>query len=221
MAAPLHQREQRAFSAMPIIDDQKDDLQGNSGRQTDSEVETAEETPVDSSRPVIELGDLTTGHEAEVNRVKSTIITLSGAISQMRGEHIGLASDYPKLKGELRDIKLVLAKVHLKELRTIERRSSWMKSLTRLREMFQSPLTIVKARSPQTDYRSWTSKKSQRRQFEPLGISQDRPIHIVCAVGVGFGECQNWCHNVKGASLLPFMLRRRISRNSHDRPQLR
>jgi hypothetical protein len=37
----------------------------------------------------------------------------------------------------LRDIKLVLAKVHAKELRAIERRSSWMESLRLLREMFQ------------------------------------------------------------------------------------
>ena len=137
VAATLLQMEQRELSGMPIIDDQKADLQGNSGRQTDSEVETAEETSADSSRPVIELGDLTTGPEAEVNRLKSTMIMLSEEISQIRGEHVGLASDYQKLTGELRDIKLVLAKVHAKELRAIERRSSWMESLRRLREMFQ------------------------------------------------------------------------------------
>jgi hypothetical protein len=65
------------------------------------------------------------------------VITQSEEISQLRGEHVGLASDYQKLTGELRDIKLVLAKVHAKELRAIERRSSWMESLRRLREMFQ------------------------------------------------------------------------------------
>ena len=124
---------------MPTLNDQKTDLQDNSGRQADSEVETAEETPRNSSRPVIELGDLTTGPEAEVSRLKSTMTTLSGEISQMRGEHVSLASDYQKLTGELRDIKLVLAKVHAKELRAVERRGSWMESLSLLREMFQSP----------------------------------------------------------------------------------
>ena len=65
------------------------------------------------------------------------MITQSEEISQMRGEPVGLALDYQKLTGELRDIKLVLATVHAKELRAIEQRSSWMESLRRLREMFQ------------------------------------------------------------------------------------
>jgi hypothetical protein len=122
---------------MPTINNQKADLPDNSRRQTDSEVETAEETPADSSPAVIELGDLTTGAEAEVNRVKSNMLALSAGISRIRSEHVGLASDYQKLTGELRDIKLVLAKVHVKELRTIERRNSWMESLRQLRELFQ------------------------------------------------------------------------------------
>jgi len=137
LAATLLSTVFRKVSRMPTINDQKADLQDNSGRQTDSEVETAEETPADSSRPVIELGDLTTGAEAEVNRVKSNMIALSAEISRIRSEHVGLASDYQKLTGELRDIKLVLAKVHVKELRAIERRNSWMESLRLLREMFQ------------------------------------------------------------------------------------
>jgi len=137
MAATLLQTEQRELSGMPIIDDQKADLQGISGRQTDSEVETAEETSDDSSRPVIELGDLSTGAEAEVNRIKSNMIALSGEISQIRREHVRLAANYQELTGELRDIKLVLAKVHAKELRAIVRASSWMESLRLLREMFQ------------------------------------------------------------------------------------
>jgi len=65
------------------------------------------------------------------------MITQSEEISQMRGEPVGLALDYQKLTSELRDIKLVLATVHAKELRAIEQRSSWMESLRRLREMFQ------------------------------------------------------------------------------------
>jgi hypothetical protein len=122
---------------MPTVDDQKADLQGNLRRQPDCKVAADEETLPDSLHPVIELADLTTGPEAEINRLKSTMITQSEEISQIRGEHVGLALDYQKLTGELRDIKLVLAKVHAKELRTIERRRSWMESLRRLREMFQ------------------------------------------------------------------------------------
>jgi hypothetical protein len=137
MAATLLCTNFHRVSRMPTINHQKADLPVNSGRQTDSEVEADEESPTDSSRPVIELGDLTTGAEAEVNRVKSNMIALSAEISRIRSEHVGLASDYQKLTGELRDIKLVLAKVHVKELRTIERRNSWMESLRQLCEIFQ------------------------------------------------------------------------------------
>lgn len=137
MAATLLRMKLRETSPMPIINDQKADLGVKSRRQTGAEVDTAEETPADSSRPVIELGDLTTGAEAEVSRLKSGMIALSGEISQIRGEHVSLASDYQTLTGELRDIKLVLAKVHVKELRAIERCSSWMESLRLLREKFQ------------------------------------------------------------------------------------
>jgi len=137
MAATLLCTDFRHVNRMPTINHQKTDLPVNCGRQTDSEVEAAEETPADLSRPVIELGDLTTGAEAEVNRVKSNMIALSAEISRIRSEHVGLASDYQKLTGELRDIKLVLAKVHVKQLRTIERRNSWMESLRQLREIFQ------------------------------------------------------------------------------------
>ncbi len=122
---------------MRLNNDQKADSQGNSRPQPDCQVEADEETPVDSPRLAIALGDLTTGGEAEVNRLKSSMVALSGEISQIRGEHVGLASDYQKLTGELREIKLVLAKVHAKELRGIERCSSWMESLRLLREMFQ------------------------------------------------------------------------------------
>jgi hypothetical protein len=137
MATTLLCTDFRQVSRMPTLNHQKADLPDHSGRQTDSEVETVEDTPADSSRPVIELGDLTTGAEAEVNRVKSNMIALSAEISRIRSEHVGLASDYQKLTGELRDIKLVLAKVHVKELRTIERRNSWMESLRQLRKIFQ------------------------------------------------------------------------------------
>ena len=122
---------------MPLDYEQKADLRGNPQPQPDSEFDADEKIPVDAPRPVIELGDLTMGAEAEVSRLKSSMIALSGEISQIRGEHVGLASDYQKLTGELREIKLVLAQVHAKELRGIEWRSSWMESLRRLRERFQ------------------------------------------------------------------------------------
>jgi hypothetical protein len=53
------------------------------------------------------------------------VSTMSAAIDQIRNEHVRLASDCQKLTTELREIKLVLAKVHAKELRAVERRQSW------------------------------------------------------------------------------------------------
>ena len=137
MAATLLRIALGEVSRMPLNNDQESDLRGQSRQQPDSEGDADETIPTDSSRPVIELGDLTTGAEAEVNRLKTNMIALSGEISQIRVEHVGLASDYQKLTGELREIKLVLAKVHAKELRGIEWRSSWMESLRLLRELFQ------------------------------------------------------------------------------------
>ncbi len=137
MAATLLRIELGEISRMPIINDQNADLLGTSRQESDCQVEADEDTRAEASGPAIELGDLTTGPEAEVSRLKSSMITLLAEMSQIRNEHVGLASDYQKLTGELRDIKLVLAKVHAKELRGIERRSSWMESLRRLRETFQ------------------------------------------------------------------------------------
>jgi len=137
MAPPLLPMKLREISPMPLNNVKEADLPGQSRRQPDCQVEDDEKTKAESSGPVIELADLSTGAEADVGRLKSSLIALSGEIGQIRSEHVGLAADYQKLTGELRDIKLVLAKVHAKELRGIERRGSWMESLRRLREMFQ------------------------------------------------------------------------------------
>lgn len=125
------------MSRMRLYNDQKADFHDIPHQQPECQIEAEGETPVDSSRPVIALGDLTTGAEAEVSRLKSSMIALSAEFSQIRGEQAILASDCQKLTGELREIKLVLAKVHAKELRAIESRSSWLESLRLLGEVFQ------------------------------------------------------------------------------------
>ena len=114
MAATLLRLTTHRVSRMPIINDQKAELRVKSRQQPESQVDADEETPHDSSRPVIELADLTTGPEAEVNRLKASMITLSAEIGQIRNVHVQLASDYQTLTSELREIKLVLAKVQAK-----------------------------------------------------------------------------------------------------------
>jgi hypothetical protein len=122
---------------MSSVNDSKAGSRAGVPGESDQPLEASAENPVIPSGPVIELGDLTTGPEAEVGRLRSSMIAICTEMNQIRGEHAGLASDYQKLTGELRDIKLVLAKVHAKELGAIERYNSWMQSLNRLRELFQ------------------------------------------------------------------------------------
>jgi hypothetical protein len=125
LAAPLQWIESREARSMPTIKDKKSILQDKLRRPSDLAAETNEDSPPDANRTVIELGDLSSGTEAELDRLRSTVSTMSAAIDQIRNEHVRLASDCQKLTTELREIKLVLAKVHAKELRAVERRQSW------------------------------------------------------------------------------------------------
>jgi hypothetical protein len=98
----------------------------------------SQEPTEQSSGPTIELGDLTTGPDAEINRLRSSMLTLLGEMSEIRRQHAVLLSDHQKLTGELREIKLVLAKVHAKELSTIEWQRTWTEWLRKLSDFFQS-----------------------------------------------------------------------------------
>ncbi|MGH7887251.1 MAG: hypothetical protein ACREPG_05260 [Candidatus Binatia bacterium] len=138
VVATLLRVEHREVSRMPLTKEPNASLRDKLRQQPDSPVEANEDAPADSARPVIELADQTSGPEAEINRLKSRMITLSAEIGQIRSENFRLASDYQKLTTELREIKLVLAKVHAKELRASERPSSWSRSLKMLRGMFQN-----------------------------------------------------------------------------------
>jgi hypothetical protein len=125
LAAPLQRFESVETSSMPTIKDIKLNLQEKSPHFSVFAAKTHEDSPRRATHAVIELGDLTSGPEAEFDRLKSTVNTMSAAIDQIRNDHARLASDYQKLTNELREIKLVLAKVHAKELRAVERRHSW------------------------------------------------------------------------------------------------
>ena len=98
-----------------------------------------DEADVDSSteldRAIIELDDRSVGPEAEINRLKSKVITVMEEISQLRNQNLKLAMDHDKLKTEFRELKLVLAKLEVKELRAMERVNSWMRSFKMLQEM--------------------------------------------------------------------------------------
>ena len=121
---------------MPINKLKDAEVAGDPRRQSDGQLENDDKTQAGPSGPAIELADLSMGVEADVGRLRSSLTALAGDISQIRSEHVGLAADYLKLTDELRDIKLVLAKVHAKELHGIEQRASWMDSLRRLGQWF-------------------------------------------------------------------------------------
>ena len=71
---------------------------------------------------VIVLHDLTPGPEAEISRLKTRVIELTVETGNLRNEN-------QSLKAELREIKLVLSKVQLDELRGFEKVNSWLRSL--------------------------------------------------------------------------------------------
>ena len=81
--------------------------------------EPAAKSDVDSSTepnpPIIELDDRSVGPEAEINRLKSKLITVTEEISQLRNENLKFALDHDKLKSEFRELKLVLARFEVRE----------------------------------------------------------------------------------------------------------
>ena len=85
--------------------------------------------------PIIELDDRSVGPDAEINRLKSKLINVMEDIGQLRNENLKFAMDHEKLKSDFRELKLVLARFEVKELRAVERVTSWMRSLNLLREM--------------------------------------------------------------------------------------
>ena len=68
----------------------------------------------DSTRPVIQLDDLTVGPAVEINRLESKLITALEEMSQLRKEHVELVSDQQKLKLEFTELKLALAAIAAK-----------------------------------------------------------------------------------------------------------
>jgi chromosome segregation ATPase len=97
--------------------DRKTKNQGASSQST-TEKSSAQ---LASAPTVIELGDLTSGPEAEINRLKAQIVDLNKELSGLRGENQGL-------KAELREIKIQLSKVQLSEWRGLENVDSWLRS---------------------------------------------------------------------------------------------
>lgn len=129
VAAALLGVESHKANLMAKSENQKARSRDKLSGHCDPRPEPAENSLAEATRPVIELGDLTSGPEAELGRLKATL-------DQIRRENVRLTADNHKLTSELREAKLVLAKIHAKELQAIERRGSWMGSLNLTQDMF-------------------------------------------------------------------------------------
>jgi hypothetical protein len=136
--------------------------QDNSADENTCEGEAQETTEL-SSGPVIELHDLTTGPEAEINRLKSNMLTLLEEMNQIRRQHAGLLADHQKLTGELREIKLVLAKVHAKELSSIERQKAWREWLSKFSDFFQKVSAQGTVKAAAGEIQSHSGNSQSRR----------------------------------------------------------
>lgn len=78
---------------------------------------------------VISLGDLTTGPEAEINRLKAQLAGLTAELGKLRGENQKLLVEKQSLNAELLEMRRLLSSVQVKELQGQERGNSWLRSL--------------------------------------------------------------------------------------------
>ena len=88
---------------------------------------SAAESPADSAggKAVIVLHDLTTDPEEETSR-------LGTRVSELTAENGSLRNENQRLKAELREIKLVLSKVQIDELRKFEKLNSWLRPFKKM-----------------------------------------------------------------------------------------
>jgi hypothetical protein len=84
-------------------------------------------SPADAApgKAAIVLHDLTTEPEEETNRLGTRMSELTAEIGSLRNEN-------QRLKAELREVKLVLSKIQIEELRKFEKVNSWLRSFKKM-----------------------------------------------------------------------------------------
>ncbi len=80
-----------------------------------------------AARPVIALHDLRMGPEAEIDRLKAQLATLTVDLDNLRSENQKLIADKQTLTSELLEMKLVMSKLQADELRGLEKGNSWLR----------------------------------------------------------------------------------------------
>ena len=76
--------------------------------------------PAISDRQAIPLDDLTSP-EVELSRIKGALTKLESEVATLRSGNAKLASYCENLQDQLRELKLVVSKTYVKEMRALER----------------------------------------------------------------------------------------------------
>jgi len=88
----------------------------------------AEPKPDAGAAPgVIALHDLRNGPAADIHRLETRIVSLNDEIGHLRRENHRLTTANQKLDADLREIRLLLSKIQISELRGLERVNSWLR----------------------------------------------------------------------------------------------
>jgi len=80
-----------------------------------------------ASGPVIALDDLRVGAEAEIERLKTQLASVTAEVDKLRAENQKLTADKETLTAELLERKLIMSRLQADELREHEKGNSWLR----------------------------------------------------------------------------------------------
>ena len=83
---------------------------------------------VSVNEQAIPLGDLTSP-EMEFSRLRAALTAVETEVTRLRGENAKLASTCEGLHSQLRDLKLIVSKTYVNEMRALERGGSLLSRL--------------------------------------------------------------------------------------------
>ena len=113
----------RALGGVHVMMDRKAQVRERLRQQSESKVDGVGS----AATPVIVLDDRSTGPEAENHRLKAQLASLNADLDKLRAENQKLISDKQILNTELLEMKLLMSKLQVDELRGLERNNFWLR----------------------------------------------------------------------------------------------